>query len=46
MGVQTQRSSEEAFRFFKKKPSAPRKKTLILGRSLPICGATAPQMHF
>ena len=39
MCVRTQRSSEEAFRFFRK--SFP-----ILGRSLPGCGRVAPQTHF
>ena len=39
MCVRTQRSSEEAFRFFGKNFS-------ILGRSLPVCGGVAPQTHF
>ena len=39
MGDQTQHSSEEAFRFFRR--SLP-----ILGRILPICSAGALQTHF
>jgi len=46
MCVRTQRSSEEAFRFFGKNYAILGRSLPIFGRSLPVCGGVAPQTHF
>ena len=46
MCVWTQRSSEEAFRFFGKNFPILGRSLPIFGRSLPVCGGVSPQTHF